>query len=87
MWGLMAENSNGYGVLVGKADVRDNSEELDLDGKVMKIDVNEIQWIDLDCVHLAKDTDKWQLTFGLHTMRVFSWLPLGATDSESRVCS
>jgi hypothetical protein len=41
--GLMAEKSNAYGVLVGKPDGRDNLEDLDLDGKIMKIDVNGIE--------------------------------------------
>jgi len=39
----MAEKSNTYDVLVGKSDGRDNLEDLDLEGKIIKIDIKEIE--------------------------------------------
>jgi hypothetical protein len=39
----MAEKRNTYGVLVGKPEGRDNLEDLDLEGKIIKIDIKEIE--------------------------------------------
>jgi hypothetical protein len=39
----MAEKRNTYGVLVGKPDGRDNLEDLDLEGKIIKIDTKIIE--------------------------------------------
>jgi len=71
-----------------KPDGRDNLENLDLEGKIIKIDIKEIQWIDLGWVHLAKDMDKCPL--------MNLWIPYnagiflttwGATNVEWGICS
>ena len=41
--GIMPEKRKTYGVLVGKPDRRDNLEELDLEGKIIKIDIKETE--------------------------------------------
>jgi hypothetical protein len=39
----MAEKGNTYGVLVEKPDGRDSMEDLDLEGKIIKSDIKEIE--------------------------------------------
>jgi hypothetical protein len=40
---IIAEKRNTYGVLVGKPVGRDNLEDLDLEGKTITIDIEEIE--------------------------------------------
>jgi hypothetical protein len=39
----MAEKRNTYGILAGKPDGRDNLEDIDLEGKIIKIDIKETE--------------------------------------------
>jgi len=39
--GIMAEKRSTYGILVRKPAGRDNLEDLDLEGKIIKIDIKE----------------------------------------------
>jgi len=39
----MAEKRKTYGVLVGKPDERDNLEDLDLEGNIIKTDIKETE--------------------------------------------
>ena len=83
IWESWRRREIRYGVLVGKADGRDNLEGLDLEGKIIKIYIKEIEWIDLDWVHLAKDMDKCPLMnlWFPHNAGIFltTW---GATNTE-----
>jgi hypothetical protein len=74
--------------LVEKPDGRDSMEDLDLEGKIIKSDIKEIEWIDLDWVHLARNIDKCRLMnlWISYNAGIFltTW---GATNTEWGVCS
>jgi hypothetical protein len=74
--------------LVGKPDGRDNLEDLDLEGKIIKIDTKIIEWIDLDWVHLTKDMDKWPLMNRCIPYNAGIFLTTrGTTNTEWGICS
>jgi hypothetical protein len=41
--------------------VRDHLEELSVDGDIIKMNLKERGWKDVDCIHLAQDKDQWRV--------------------------
>jgi len=59
-------------VLVGKPDGKGPLEDLGIDGRViLKMDLEEVGWGDMDLIALADDRDRWEaLVNAIMTLRV-----------------
>jgi hypothetical protein len=51
---------------------RDHSEDLGIDGKIIRIDLREMQWEGMDSLCLAQDRDQQQ---ALVNMVINVWVP------------
>jgi hypothetical protein len=46
---------------LGNLRERDHFEDLGVDGKNIRIDLREIEWVGVYCMHLAQDSDQWRV--------------------------
>jgi hypothetical protein len=46
---------------VAKARRKGTTRKTDVGGRIIKMDLREIAWIDMDWIHLAQDRDQWSV--------------------------
>jgi hypothetical protein len=39
---------------------KDNLEDLGVDGKIIRMDIREVEWKNVDWIHLAQDKGQWR---------------------------
>jgi hypothetical protein len=53
-----SEKRNAYWILVGKPGGKDHDEDLDVSGRIIKMDLRERGWGGMDWIHLAEVKDQ-----------------------------